>query len=216
LGWQFSETKKMEGIIGKKIGMTRIFDQEGHSIPVTVIEAGPCPVVQVKGKEKDGYSAVQLGYGEKRKNLFAMPLLGHFTKAKVEPKRMLKEIRIKEGEKVEVGQEVKVDIFALGDKVCVTGISKGLGFQGGVRRHKFRGGSKTHGQSDRLKAPGSIGGSSYPSRVFKGQRMAGRMGGEKVTVRNLSVAGVDMEKNLLLVKGAVPGKRNSYLTIKKV
>ncbi len=206
----------MEGIIGKKIGMTRIFDQEGHSVPVTVIEAGPSPVVQVKSKEKDGYRSVQLGFGEKRKNLVNMPLSGHFARAKVEPKRMLKEIRIKEGEKLELAQEVKVDIFAIGDKVCVTGISKGLGFQGVVRRHKFHGGPKTHGQSDRLRAPGSIGGSSYPSRVFKGQRMAGRMGGERVTVRNLLVAGVDVEKNLLLVRGAVPGKRNSYLTIKKV
>ncbi|KPL04862.1 MAG: 50S ribosomal protein L3 [candidate division Zixibacteria bacterium SM1_73] len=206
----------MEGIIGKKIGMTRIFNQEGHSIPVTVIEAGPCPVVQVKIKEKEGYGSVQLGFGEKRKTLFNLPLSGHFAKAKVEPKRMLKEIRIKEGKKVEVGQEVKVDIFSVGDRVCVTGISKGLGFQGGVRRHKFHGGPKSHGQSDRLRAPGSIGGSSFPSRVFKGQRMAGRMGDSKVTVRNLMVAGVDAEKNLLLVKGAVPGKRNSYLTIKKV
>ena len=206
----------MEGIIGKKIGMTRIFNQEGHSIPVTVIEAGPCPVVQVKTKGKDDYGAVQLGFGEKRKNLFNMPALGHFAKAKVEPKRMLKEIRIKEGEKLVVGDEVKVDIFSVGDKICVTGVSKGLGFQGVVRRHKFHGGPKSHGQSDRLRAPGSIGGSSYPSRVFKGQRMAGRMGGERVTVRNLLVAGVDVEKNLLLVRGAVPGKRNSYLTIKKV
>ncbi|MFQ6032630.1 MAG: 50S ribosomal protein L3 [Candidatus Zixiibacteriota bacterium] len=200
----------MEGIIGKKIGMTRIFNQEGHSIPVTVIEAGPCPVVQVKS------NALQLGFGEKRKNLFNMPLAGHFAKAKVEPKRILKESRVKEGEKFKVGQEVKVNIFSVGDKVCVTGISKGLGFQGGVRRHKFHGGPKTHGQSDRLRAPGSIGGSSFPSRVFKGQRMAGRMGGNKVTVRNLLIAGIESDKNLLLVKGAVPGKRNSYLTIKKV
>ena len=206
----------MEGIIGKKIGMTRIFNQEGHSIPVTVIEAGPCPVVQVKSKEKDGYTAGQLGFGERRKNLFNLPLSGHFAKAKVEPKRLLKEIRIKEGEKLVVGEEVKVDIFSVGDKVCVTGVSKGLGFQGGVRRHKFHGGPKTHGQSDRLRAPGSIGGSSYPSRVFKGQRMAGRMGGDKVTVKNLVVAGLDVEKNFLLVKGALPGKRNSYLIIKKV
>lgn len=206
----------MEGLVGKKIGMTRIFNQEGHSNPVTVIEAGPCLVVQVKTKEKEGYSAVQLGFGEKRKNLFNMPLLGHFTKAKVEPKRILKEVRVKEGEKLEVGQEVKVDLFSVGDKVEVTGISKGLGFQGTVRRHKFRGGPKSHGQSDRLRAPGSIGGSSYPSHVFKGQRMAGRMGGDKVTLRNLTVTGIDVEKNLLLIKGAVPGKKNSYLTIRKV
>jgi large subunit ribosomal protein L3 len=206
----------MEGILGKKIGMTRIFDQEGHSIPVTVIEAGPCPVVQVKNKEKDGYSAVQLGFEERKKNLVNRPLSGHFAKAEVEPTRITKEIRLPEGEKLELGQLVKVDIFAVGDRVCVTGVSKGLGFQGGVRRHKFHGGSKTHGQSDRLRAPGSIGGSSYPSRVFKGQRMAGRMGGDKVTVPNLIVAGVDSEKNLLLVRGAVPGKKNSCLTIRKV
>lgn len=173
----------MKGIIGKKIGMTRIFNPEGHSIPVTVIEAGPCPVVQVKTKEKEGYHSVQLGFGEKRKNLFNLPWIGHFAKAKLEPKRMLREIRIKEGEKVEVGQEVKVDIFSVGDKVHVTGISKGLGFQGTVRRHKFRGGPKTHGQSDRTRAPGSIGGSSYPSRVFKGQRMAGRMGGKGLLLK---------------------------------
>jgi large subunit ribosomal protein L3 len=206
----------MEGIIGKKIGMTRIFNPEGHSIPVTVIEAGPCPVVQVKTEEKEGYQAVQLGFGEKRKTLFTMPLFGHFEKAKIETKKLLKEIKTKPGEKFEMGQEVKVDIFSVGEKVCVTGVSKGLGFQGTVRRHKFHGGPKSHGQSDRLKAPGSIGASSFPSRVFKGQRMAGRMGGNKVTVKNLVVAGIDVEKNLLLVKGAVPGKKNSYLTIKRV
>jgi large subunit ribosomal protein L3 len=206
----------MEGIIGKKIGMTRIFNPEGHSIPVTVIEAGPCPVVQVKTREKEGYCAVQLGFGEKRKPLFTMPLLGHFEKAKIEPKKLLKEIKTKPEEKFEMGQELKVDIFLVGEKVCVTGVSKGLGFQGTVRRHKFHGGPKSHGQSDRLKAPGSIGASSFPSRVFKGQRMAGRMGGNKVTVKNLVVAGIDVEKNLLLVKGAVPGKKNSYLTIKKI
>jgi large subunit ribosomal protein L3 len=205
----------MEGIIGKKIGMTRIFNQEGQAIPVTVIEAGPCPVVQIKTKDKDGYYAVQIGFGEKRKKLFTLPLLGHFEKAKVEPKRILREIRKDQLEKLKVGQELKVDMFSVGEKVAVTGVSKGLGFQGGVRRHKFHGGPKTHGQSDRLRAPGSIGGSSFPSRVFKGQRMPGRMGMERVTMKNLEVAGVDTEKSLLLLKGAVPGKRNSYLTIRK-
>ena len=205
----------MEGIIGKKIGMTRIFNQEGQSISVTVVEAGPCPVVQVKTEQKEGYHAVQLGFGEKRKNLFTQPVLGHFDKAKVEPRRILREIRIDQAEGVTVGQEVKVDIFSVGEKIRVTGISKGLGFQGVVRRHKFRGGPKTHGQSDRMRAPGSVGSSSYPSRTFKGQRMAGRMGGEKVTIKNLVVVGVDVEKNLLLVRGAVPGKKNSYLTIRK-
>lgn len=205
----------MEGIIGKKIGMTRVFNQEGQVIPVTIIEAGPCPVVQVKTQDKEGYDAIQLGFGEKRKKLFTLPLLGHFERAKVEPKRILREIKAVQVEKFKVGQELKVDVFAAGEKVNVTGVSKGLGFQGGVRRHKFHGGPKTHGQSDRPRAPGSIGSSSYPSRVFKGQRMAGRMGGERVTVRNLEVVGMDREKNLLLVKGAVPGKRNSYLIIRK-
>jgi len=205
----------MEGIIGKKIGMTRVFNQEGQAIPVTIIEAGPCPVVQVKTQDKDGYDAIQLGFEEKRKKLFTLPLLGHFERAKVQPKRILREIKADQVEKFKMGQELKVDIFAAGEKVNVTGVSKGLGFQGVVRRHKFHGGPKTHGQSDRPRAPGSIGSSSYPSRVFKGQRMAGRMGGERVTVRNLEVVGMDREKNLLLVKGAVPGKRNSYLIIRK-
>ncbi len=205
----------MEGIIGKKIGMTRVFNQEGQAIPVTVIEAGPCPVVQVKTREKEGYEAIQLGFGEKRKKLFTQPLLGHFAKAKLEPRRILKEMRTNRADEFKVGQELKVDVFSVGERVNVSGTSKGLGFQGGVRRHKFHGGPKTHGQSDRLRAPGSIGGSSYPSRVFKGQKMPGRMGGEKLTIRNLEVVGVDKEKNLLLLKGAVPGKKNSYLTIKK-
>jgi large subunit ribosomal protein L3 len=206
----------MDGIIGKKIGMSRIFTEEGQSMPVTVIEAGPCPVVQVKTGEIDDYQSVQLGFGQKRKNLFTQPLLGHFAKAKLEPLRILKEIRMSSVEGLTVGQEAKVDLFTVGEKVKVTGISKGLGFQGVVRRHHFRGGPKSHGQSDRMRAPGSVGASSYPSRTFKGQKMGGRMGGEKVTVRNLVVAGVDVEKNLLLLRGAVPGKRNSYLTIRKI
>lgn len=205
----------MEGIIGKKIGMSRIFNEEGQSIPVTVIEAGPCLVVQVKTKGKDGYDSVQLGFGLKRKNLFTQPLLGHFAKAKLEPRRILKEVKTTPVEGATVGQEIKVDLFTAGEKVKVTGISKGLGFQGVVRRYHFRGGPKSHGQSDRMRAPGSVGASSYPSRTFKGQRMGGRMGGEKVTVRNLVVAGVDLEKNLLLLRGAVPGRKNSYLTIRK-
>jgi large subunit ribosomal protein L3 len=205
----------MEGIIGKKIGMTRVFNGEGHAVPVTVVEAGPCPVVQVKTKDKDGYNAIQIGFGSKRKKLFTLPLLGHFEKAKLEPKRWLKEMRTDALDKYKVGQELKVDMFSVGEQVKVTGISKGLGFQGGVRRYKFRGGPKTHGQSDRLRAPGSIGSSSFPSRVFKGQRMPGRMGGDKVTIKNVKVVGMDAEKGLLLLKGAVPGKRNSLLTIRK-
>jgi large subunit ribosomal protein L3 len=205
----------MKGIIGKKIGMSRVFDANGDVLPVTVIEAGPCQVIQVKTREKDGYDAAQLGFGEKRKSLANKPLSGHFSKAKTEPKRILKEVELEEKEKTKPGQEIKVDIFSVGDKVDITGNSKGLGFQGGVRRHHFRGGPKTHGQSDRLKAPGSIGGSSYPSRVWKGQRMAGRMGKEKVTVRNLQIIDLDLKKNIMLIKGAVPGKRNSILTIRK-
>jgi large subunit ribosomal protein L3 len=206
----------MEGIVGRKIGMSRIFNENGQAIPVTVIEAGPCLVVQIKTVAQDGYESVQLGFGQKRKSLFTQPLLGHFAKAKLEPKRILKEVRAAKIEGMTVGQEVKVDIFSVGEKVKVTGISKGLGFQGTMRRHNFRGGPKTHGQSDRMRAPGSVGSSSYPSRTFKGQRMSGRMGGDKITIRNLVVVGVDLEKNMLLLKGAVPGKQNSYLTIRKL
>lgn len=206
----------MKDIIGRKIGMTRIFDPEGNSIPVTIIEAGPCPIVQVKTKDRDGYSAAQLGFGYRRKNLFNKPVSGHFNKAKVEPTRYLKEVSYDEKDKLEVGAQVRVDIFKPGDVVNVIGISKGLGFQGVVKRYHFRGGPKTHGQSDRLRAPGSIGGSSYPSHVWRGQRMAGRMGGEKVTIRNLQVIMVDAENNILAVRGAVPGKKNTFLTVKKV
>lgn len=195
--------------------MSRVFESNGDAIPVTVIEAGPCKVIQVKTKENDGYGAVQLGFAEKRKSLVNKPLLRHFSKAKTEPKRILKEVGLDKGEKVELGQEVKTDIFSVGEKVDVTGISKGLGFQGAVRRHHFKGGPKSHGQSDRLRAPGSIGGSSYPSRVWKGQRMPGRMGGERVTIRNLVIVELDLKKNIMLVKGAVPGKRNSILSIRK-
>jgi len=205
----------MEGLIGKKIGMTRIFDSFGEVVPVTVIEAGPCYVVQLKTADKEGYQAIQLGYGEKRKSLFNRPISGHFAKAKVEPRRFLKEIRCRDLGNVQLNQELKADIFSVGQRVDVTGISKGLGFQGGVRRYGFKGGSKTHGQSDRERAPGSIGASSYPSRVWKGQRMAGRMGKDRVTVKNLEIVKVDQKRNLLLIKGAVPGKKNSLLTIRK-
>lgn len=207
----------MEGIVGKKVGMTQVFGKDGEFIPATVIEAVPCPVVQIKTVEKEGYNALQLALGHKRKSLFNKPLAGHYEKAKVEPKRILREFRLdKSDKKYTLGQEIKVDLFSVGERVNITGISKGLGFQGGVRRHKFRGGPKTHGQSDRLRAPGSVGASSFPSRTFKGQRMAGRMGNKKVTVSNLEVVEVDVEKNLLVVKGAVPGKKNSILMIKKI
>lgn len=206
----------MEGIIGKKVGMTQLFGAEGELIPTTVIEAGPCPIVQIKTVEKEGYNALQLAFGQKRSSLFNKPIAGHYEKAKVEPRRVLKEFRLdKLDKKYKPGLEIKVDLFSVGERVDITGISKGLGFQGGVRRHKFSGGPKTHGQSDRLRAPGSVGASSYPSRTYKGQRMAGRMGNEKVTVSNLKVIEVDVEKNLLVVRGAVPGKKNSVLMIEK-
>jgi len=206
----------MEGIIGKKVGMIQIFGKEGEFIPATVIEVGPCPIVQIKTAAKEGYNALQLAFGQKRKSLFNKPLTGHFEKVKVEPKRVLKEFRVEKIDtRLEIGQEIKVDLFSVGEKVDITGTSKGLGFQGVVRRHKFKGGPKTHGQSDRLRAPGSVGASSYPSRTFKGQKMAGRMGDERVTVSNLEVVGVDVEKNILMIKGAVPGKKNSILLIKK-
>jgi large subunit ribosomal protein L3 len=203
----------MKGIIGKKIGMTGIFDEKGNYIPCTVIEAGPCYVTQIKTKENDGYESVQLGFDEKQERLVNKPLMGHFNKSKVKPVYILEEFRTAELETFKLGDVVNVSIFGKGDKIKVTGISIGRGFQGVVKRHHFGGGSVTHGQSDRLRAPGSIGSSSYPSRVFKGQRMAGRMGGKQITVRNLKVVNVISDSNLLLIRGSVPGSKNSYLKI---
>lgn len=203
----------MSGIIGKKIGMTRIFDEDGNMVPVTVVEAGPCVVTQVKTEEKDGYNAVQLAFGQKKR--VNKPLLGHLKKANIETALKLIEFKEFDSKNFQVGQEIKVDVFNPGDVIKVSGISKGKGFQGVVKRHGFGGGPKSHGQSDRLRAPGSIGQSSFPSRVFKGLRMAGRMGGKRVTVRNLKVVKVDVEKNLLFIKGAVPGARNSIVEIRK-
>ena len=206
----------MTGILGKKIGMTSIFDEKGEAIPCTVIEAGPCYVTQVKTKEKDGYEALQLGFEAKKERLVNKPMRGHFAKANVPPKRVVREFRDFNAAKLQLGAEIKVDtLFAKGDSVSVAGTSKGRGFQGVVKRHHFGGGSMTHGQSDRVRAPGSIGSSSYPSRVFKGMSMAGRMGGERVTVKNLRVVAVIPESNLLLVSGSVPGHNNSYLEICK-
>jgi large subunit ribosomal protein L3 len=179
-----------------------------------VIEAGPCTVLQIKTPEKDGYSAVQLGFIEKREKLITMPLLGHFKKAGSTPKRILREFRDEEGE-FKLGDSVNVAIFSEGDEVKVVGTSKGHGFAGVVKRHHFRGGPKTHGQSDRHRAPGSLGQSAYPNRVFKGMRMAGRMGGERVTISHLKVVKVLPERNLLLIEGGVPGARNGILEIRK-
>jgi large subunit ribosomal protein L3 len=206
----------MTGLLGKKLGMTSIFDDTGQVIPCTVIEAGPCFVTQIKTKERDGYEAVQLGFEEKRARLASKPAVGHFAKAHAKPLKLVREFRGNGFADMQPGQEVKVDsVFTKGDVVSVIGTSKGRGFQGVVKRHHFGGGFRTHGQSDRERAPGSIGSSSYPSRVFKGLRMAGRMGGERVTVRNLKVVGVIADSNLLLVKGSVPGAINGYLEIRK-
>ncbi len=206
----------MSGIIGKKVGMTSIFDENGKNIPVTVILAGPNYVTQVRTEEVDGYDAVQLGFDDKKEKNTPKALRGHFEKAGVTPKRRVVEFRDFEKE-VKLGDEIRVeDVFVEGEFVDVTGVSKGKGFQGVVKRHGFGGvGQATHGQHNRLRAPGSIGASSDPSRVFKGMRMAGHMGNEKVTVQNLKVMKIIPEKNLLIVKGSVPGHKNAYLIIKK-
>jgi len=201
----------IEGIIGKKIGMTQVFGEDGRVEPVTAIEAGPCFVTQIKRTEKDGYDAIQLGFDTaKRLNL---PEKGHLKK--VGMLKHLREFEVSDIESIEVGQRVDVSIFKPGELVDVTGISKGKGFAGVVKRHHFSGGPKTHGQSDRHRAPGSIGGTTTPGRVFKGKRMAGHMGNERVTVRRLKVVQADADRNLLLVRGAVPGGRKGLVTIKK-
>lgn len=206
----------MPALIGKKIGMTNIFDNDGKIIPVTVVEAGPCTVVNLRTLEKNGYEAVQLGFEKIKENKINKPLQGYFQKLGVEPKRILKEFRNLNPKDYKIGDEIKVDVFQEGDVVNVHGVSKGKGFQGVMKRHGFGGvGGTTHGQSDRLRAPGSIGASSFPSRVFKGQRMAGRTGCDNVTVRNLKVVKVDAEKNLIFIKGAIPGHNNSIVEIIK-
>jgi large subunit ribosomal protein L3 len=201
-------------LLGKKIGMTSIFKEDGTHIPCTVIEAGPCPITQVKTIDSDGYNSIQVGYKRKLKNV-NRPLMGHFQKAGVEPTYRLREFRDL-ATSLKSGEELTIEQFNIGDKVNVSSNSKGKGFQGVVKRHGFGGvGMATHGQSDRQRAPGSIGSSSYPSRVFKGLKMAGRMGGTKVTVRNLVIVDIIKEKNLILVKGSVPGAPNSFLEIIK-
>ncbi len=203
----------MKEILGKKLGMTRIFRESGEAVPVTVIEAGPCPVVLKKSAEKHGYSAYQVGFGDRRKSRINKPMSGHFDKAGVKPSHWLREVRFDESE-LEVGAEIKVSVFKEGERVDVSGVSRGLGFAGTMKRHNFSGANKTHGQSDRWRAPGSIGQSSYPSRVFKGVRMAGRMGNDKVTVLNLEIVKIIEDQNLMLVRGAVPGNRGGLLKIR--
>ncbi|MBT9148596.1 MAG: 50S ribosomal protein L3 [Dehalococcoidia bacterium] len=199
------------GILGKKIGMTQIFAEDGTVVPVTAIEAGPCMVTQVKSMDTDGYNAVQLGFGESRR--LNRPEMGHLKK--LGAFRHLREFRFEDISAIAPGQKVNADIFQSGDIVDVIGTSKGRGFAGVVKRHHFSGGPKTHGQSDRHRAPGSVGSGTDPGKVWKGQRMAGHMGNAWVTVRNLKVIMADPDRNLLLVRGAVPGARNGLLIIKK-
>ena len=202
-----------KGILGRKVGMTQIFDEQGKVIPVTVIQAGPCPIVQKKTVENDGYSAVQLGFETKKERRVNKPLKGHFDKAEVEYKKFLKEFKLDTADQYNIGDEIKADIFEVGEKVDVSGVSKGKGFQGVIKRWGKHRGPMTHG-SHYHRRPGSMGGSSNPSKVFKGKKLPGHMGAEKITIQNLQVAKVDAEKNLLLLKGAVPGPRRGLLVIK--
>jgi large subunit ribosomal protein L3 len=205
----------MSGLIGRKIGMTSLFDENGKNIPCTVIEAGPCVVTQVRTEAEDGYSALQLGFDDKSAKSSNKALEGHFKKAGTTAKKKVVEFQGFE-EQYKLGDSISVSLFEEGEFVDISGVSKGKGFQGVVKRHGFAGvGQATHGQHNRLRAPGSIGAASYPARVFKGMRMAGRMGGDKVKVQNLRVLKVVAEKNLLVVKGAVPGHKNAFVTIQK-
>ena len=203
----------MSGLIGKKIGMTSLYDEKGNNLACTIIEAGPCVVTQIKNEEKDGYNSVQLGFLDKKDRNINKAEAGHFKNAKTTPKSNLFEFKNFENE-LSVGDVLNVDHFSEGEFVDISGTSKGKGFQGVVKRHGFAGvGQSTHGQHNRLRAPGSIGAASYPARVFKGMKMAGQMGNEKVTVQNLKVIKVVPEKNLLVIKGCVPGHKNSIITI---
>ncbi|RKO65900.1 50S ribosomal protein L3 [Desulfofundulus salinus] len=202
-----------KGILGRKVGMTQIFNDAGQAIPVTVIEAGPCVVVQKKTPDRDGYSAIQLGFGEKPERLVNKPLKGHFAKAGVRPLRFLRELRVENVEDYQVGQEIKADVFAIGERVDVVGTSKGRGFAGGIKRHGFHRGPMAHG-SKYHRRPGSLG-AKGPARVFKGRKLPGHYGVERVTVQNLEVVRVDPERNLLAVKGSVPGPRGGLLLVKE-
>src|SRR3989338_7816058 len=204
----------MIGLLGKKLGMTQIFDQNGKHVPVTVLEVGPCTILQVKKKETDGYQAIQLGYGEKKESRTTKPELGHFKKCSSGSKRFVREIRTENTEGLEAGKELQVNNFAVGDYVDVIGTSIGRGFQGVVKRHHFKGGERGHG-SMFGRVAGSIGASSFPSRVVKGMRMPGQMGNERVTTQSLKVEKVDLEHHLIAVHGAVPGPENAYVIIRE-
>ncbi len=203
-----------KGIIGKKIGMTQIFDANGKVVPVTVVEAGPCPVTQKKTLENDGYESVQLGFQDVKVERLTKPLKGHFAKADVAPKKVLKEFRLSDISSVNVGDVIKADIFAVGDSVDVTGTSKGKGTAGAIKRWNFSRLKETHGTGPVARHAGSLGACSDPSRVYKGKKLAGHLGHEKVTVQNLSIVKIDVENNLIAIKGAIPGPKGSYVVIK--
>jgi large subunit ribosomal protein L3 len=204
----------MIALLAKKVGMTQVYDESGRVIPVTVLAAGPCPVVQVKTADRDGYTALQIGFGKRREKLIPKALQGHHKKHNVSGVRMLREIRLDDPSPYQVGQELTVSLFEVGAKVDVVGTSKGRGFAGVVRRHHFTAGRATHGCTTH-KQPGSIGASAYPSRVIKGKRLPGRMGGARVTVRNLDVIGVDADQHLIWIRGSVPGHPNATVLIRK-
>ena len=204
----------MKEILGKKLGMTRVFRETGEAVPVTVIQAGPCPVVAKKTPDKHGYEAYQVGFGERRKSRLTKPFAGMFKKAGVDPTQYLREVRCDEVADLDVGGELTVEMFKVGERVDVSGVSRGLGWAGTMKRHHFSGANKTHGQSDRWRAPGSIGQSSYPSRVFKGIHMAGHMGKDKVTTLRLEIVDIIPKEHLMLVKGAVPGFKGGLVKIR--
>ncbi|OQB46694.1 MAG: 50S ribosomal protein L3 [Firmicutes bacterium ADurb.Bin153] len=201
-----------KAILGKKLGMTQIFATDGKVTPVTVIEAGPCVVVQRKTESHDGYEAIQVGFGHKRERLFTKAEKGHFAKANIKPMRYLREFRVESSEAYSLGQEIKADLFAVGEKVDVTGKSRGKGFAGVIKRHNFNRGAMSHGSMYHRRV-GSLG-ATDPARVFKGRKMPGRMGGERVTIQGLTVAGVDLDRNLILVRGAIPGTRGGLVVVK--
>jgi large subunit ribosomal protein L3 len=205
----------MIGLLAQKVGMTQVYDEGGRVIPVTVLTAGPCPVVQIKTPERDGYAALQIGFGKKRETLIPKPLQGHLKKHQASGIRMLRELRVDDASAYQVGQQLDVTLFEVGSRVDVIGVSKGRGFAGVVRRHHFTAGRETHGVTTH-KQPGSIGASAYPSRVIKGKRLPGRMGGARITVKNLDVIGVDAEQNLIWIRGSVPGHVNSTVLIRQV
>jgi len=206
----------MDGLLGKKMGMAGVFTETGELVPVTVLEVGPCYVTDIRSEEKNGYDAVQIGFKEKKEKRTTKPLKGQFERANTKSLHILKEFMGKPPEGVELGSEINADFFKPGDVVSVTSKSKGKGSAGVVKRHKFAGGPKTHGQSDRHRTPGSIGASATPSRVFKGMRMAGQMGNKRVTVKNLRIVRVNSETNIVMIKGAIPGANGSYVEIRKL